>query len=913
MRRRAALSLLLVIAVLVPATARASLIVSELCDPRLNYLTDRFIEIYNTGNQAVDLTGWQLVAVGNTNDIFTWNLSGDIEPGEALVAGGTNPVDPFPIDFAGAGWSGSNSTWNGKVGDGAKLLDPTATIIDYVVVDGTRFENRDYVRNSDITEPSTVYLPDQWTGTAVDYPTQASPGTHDAGPPIETPEIAAVYHTPSYPAEGEDVTILAAINIVSSPITSVIARWGTDPGALDGTLVMSYSHSNIYHSDETIPGQTAGVTVYYQVEATNEVPATAISDLASYSLPVTVTIAEIQGQQASSPYDGDAVVTEGIVTGLFGDFAVVQDGAGPWNGIWVEHDDLTLGGWVRLRGVVTESFGGGFDGNTILSQALVLIGTFDHPLPDASLVTTAVAMTEAYEGVLVNVSDADCTDANLGAGEWGLDDGSGPGRVGVMAYVAGPTLGSRYDVGGPLSFSGGVFKIEPRDAADVTWTGDDFAPVIFSSSATEVTTVTVTFSEDLDQASAETAGNYTIVGLTVGAADLQPSGDEVILTVSTMAQGEYTITVTGVEDLFGNATVDVTDTFAFLNYPPPAGYYDGTDGLSGDPLRLALHQIIDDHTVRSYTFAWTAFYTTDDKPNGYVWDMYSDVPGGEPPYNYVFGDDQNWNGGGEGTGYNREHSWPRAWFGGEVSPMNSDLFQLYPTDGYVNGARGSYPYGEVAVPEWTSLNGCKRGPNSYPGYAGTVFEPIDAYKGDFARGYFYMSTRYYTEDGAWPSSDMTDGADILPWAIDMLLEWHAADPVSVKELERNEAVYGFQDNRNPYIDRPEFAQLVFGDPVGVEDAPRAVAILRQNAPNPFNPRTSIRFELQDAARVSLRVYDAAGRLVRDLVSGEQMASGSHERVWDGRDRHARGAAAGVYFYRLEVGRVSETRSMVLVR
>ena len=135
-------------------------------------------------------------------------------------------------------------------------------------------------------------------------------------------------------------------------------------------------------------------------------------------------------------------------------------------------------------------------------------------------------------------------------------------------------------------------------------------------------------------------------------------------------------------------------------------------------------------------------------------------------------------GGVEGTGYNREHSWPQAWFGGGIPPMESDLFQLYPTDNFVNNQRGSFPYGEVDSPTWTSLNGSKLGPCSYPGYSGTAFEPIDGYKGDFARSYFYMTTRYYLEDGAWPGSDMTDGADLLPWAVDMLLEWHVEDPVS---------------------------------------------------------------------------------------------------------------------------------------
>lgn len=105
-----------------------------------------------------------------------------------------------------------------------------------------------------------------------------------------------------------------------------------------------------------------------------------------------------------------------------------------------------------------------------------------------------------------------------------------------------------------------------------------------------------------------------------------------------------------------------------------------------------------------------------------------------------------------------------------------------------------------------------------------------------------------------------------------------------------------------------------GVTTGVEEAPSAprAATLHQNAPNPFNPRTTIRFSTP-AGRASLRVYDVGGRLVRTLVDGAVRA-GSHEVDWDGRDRHGRTAASGVYFYRLEVaGAASESRRMVLMK
>jgi endonuclease I len=247
----------------------------------------------------------------------------------------------------------------------------------------------------------------------------------------------------------------------------------------------------------------------------------------------------------------------------------------------------------------------------------------------------------------------------------------------------------------------------------------------------------------------------------------------------------------------------------------PAGYYTPAEGKQGEALQQALHAIIDDHTVLSYSELWTAFRSTDKRADGTVWDMYSDIPGEDPPYVYTFVTDQCGNYSGEGSCYNREHSFPKSWFNDvSTSPMYTDLFHLYPTDGYVNGKRSNYPFGETDRASWTSLNGCELGPSSVNGYSGTIIEPIDTYKGDFARTYFYMATRYYGEDGGWTGSPMVDGAQLEPWSREMMLRWHNDDPVSSKETARNDAVYALQGNRNPFIDHPEYVQLMYSDEGG---------------------------------------------------------------------------------------------------
>jgi len=245
----------------------------------------------------------------------------------------------------------------------------------------------------------------------------------------------------------------------------------------------------------------------------------------------------------------------------------------------------------------------------------------------------------------------------------------------------------------------------------------------------------------------------------------------------------------------------------------PVGYYNSAEGKSGETLKNALFLIVKDHTELSYSALWTAFYTTDDKQNGKVWDMYSDKPDLTPPYEFAFGSNQCGNYNSEADCYNREHSFPKSWFN-DATPMYTDLFHLYPTDGYVNGKRSNYPFGEVSSPTWTSLNGSKLGNCSYAGYTGIVFEPIDAYKGDFARSYFYMVTRYHNVVSGW-NSEMLNGTAFpafSTWAKNMLLEWSKQDPVSQKEIDRNNDVYNlFQHNRNPFIDHPEYAELIWGN------------------------------------------------------------------------------------------------------
>ena len=297
----------------------------------------------------------------------------------------------------------------------------------------------------------------------------------------------------------------------------------------------------------------------------------------------------------------------------------------------------------------------------------------------------------------------------------------------------------------------------------------------------------------------------------------------------------------------------------------PQGYYDHAAGLTGTELQQALHNIIDDHIVCEYSDLWIHFQSTDKKSDGTVWDMYSDIPGETPAYVYEFSQNECGNYTQEGDCFNREHSFPKSWFGGEILPMYTDLFHIYPTDGWVNNKRMNFPFGTTASPTWTSTNGSRLGPCSYTGYTGTVFEPVDSYKGDFARSYFYMAVRYYGEDSEWPGSDMADGSQPKPWALNMLLEWDQSDPVSQKETDRNEAVFLIQGNRNPFIDNPDYATQIWSTPSNIDIHGKEVGSIKV-WPNPSDEMVWVEVPGSFSEAYSVRIINTTGVIIRDISS-----------------------------------------------
>ncbi|MGM9708788.1 MAG: endonuclease, partial [Prevotella sp.] len=180
----------------------------------------------------------------------------------------------------------------------------------------------------------------------------------------------------------------------------------------------------------------------------------------------------------------------------------------------------------------------------------------------------------------------------------------------------------------------------------------------------------------------------------------------------------------------------MTASWAWAQPNGTGTYYQSADGNKGKNLKTALYEIIKSPNVKSYSALFECYKSTDLRPDGKIWDMYSNITNFDPDK------DHSGNYSGEGDMFNREHSFPKSWFG-NVAPMNSDLFHVIPTDGYVNNRRSNYPFGETNGESYKSNGGfSKVGSCTTNGYSGTVFEPNDEYKGDFARIYFYMVTCY---------------------------------------------------------------------------------------------------------------------------------------------------------------------------
>jgi hypothetical protein len=253
--------------------------------------------------------------------------------------------------------------------------------------------------------------------------------------------------------------------------------------------------------------------------------------------------------------------------------------------------------------------------------------------------------------------------------------------------------------------------------------------------------------------------------------------------------------------LFVFTFIFVSNLYAVI----PAGYYHFAKNKSKDALKTALKNTSSPLKVLDYGsgpgFTWQGFYSTDRRSDSTVIDMYSLIVRKQTSYAAV-------------DGLHIEHSLPKSWWGAHENMAYKDLFHLYPADAVTNMTKSNLPLGEVTGAPTLDNGVSKVGKNGFGTvYAENCFEPADQFKGDFARSYFYISSIYEDFSTLWQSPMMNNNTYPVwkPWAIDLLLKWHRQDPVSSKEMERNESIFKIQSNRNPFIDYPALAEYIWGE------------------------------------------------------------------------------------------------------
>ncbi|MCF7920782.1 MAG: endonuclease [Candidatus Cloacimonetes bacterium] len=334
---------------------------------------------------------------------------------------------------------------------------------------------------------------------------------------------------------------------------------------------------------------------------------------------------------------------------------------------------------------------------------------------------------------------------------------------------------------------------------------------------------------------------------------------------------------------------------AALAADPPEGYYDGTEGLMGTQLHTALHDIIDDHVEHSYNALrdYILPYTDQDTLNSdNVILLYT---GWSLPIADFGGAVSEWN---------REHVWAKSHGGFDNDPpCGTDAHHIRPTDVSVNARRGNLDFDEggnlYIDPDGDT--GCY--------YDSDSWEPRDEVKGDVARMIFYMDVRYEGDSGEL-DLEMVDEVNTSPapefGKMSTLLAWHFLDPPDAWEMRRNDRVFEFQENRNPFIDHPEFVSRIWFN-TAHDDNVITYAPEISLFPNPFNPSLMLSCYLPQASFLQVKIYNQKGQFIEQIINTD-LPAGYWKSSWNSLD-----LPSGIYFIRFETPGFSQTKKAVLLK
>ncbi len=422
---------------------------------------------------------------------------------------------------------------------------------------------------------------------------------------------------------------------------------------------------------------------------------------------------------------------------------------------------------------------------------------------------------------------------------------------------------------------------------------------------TNATTCSVVFIPDSSTATASYLNYYTPLQVTFPAGS--SVNQKIILTISDNKVSEFPKkAILQIQNVSGGISAR-TGTLSKFRLTITSGidsaYYSNiTNGLSGENLQTALHNLIKNQIKYLYTNShpdsidvWKMCRASDEDPKNFknVIGIYSGLSIAKDPQTY----------------WNREHVWSKSHGGFDpdiVGPgAGTDGHHLRPENPAVNSTKSNLDFDNGG-------NLVSNGGGSK--YDNDSWEPRDLVKGDVARMIFYMATRYLGDPGE-PNLHIVDTIPSSPnneplyGKLSTLLRWNLQDPPDAFEINRNNVIYFYQHNRNPFIDHPEWITSIWGDPpTGI---PKEYIItgysLDQNFPNPFNPETIISWQLPVSCYVTLKIYDILGREVSTLVN-QELEAGNHRINFD-----ARNLTSGIYFYRLTTSGYTLVKKMILMK
>ncbi|MCD4818103.1 MAG: choice-of-anchor J domain-containing protein [Candidatus Cloacimonetes bacterium] len=653
----------------------------------------------------------------------------------------------------------------------------------------------------------------------------------------------------------------------------------------------------------------------------------------SYTMEVPeLSIAEIQGETENSPYDGYIVETWGIVTAVDNNGFFLQDDEMMWSGIFVYFFESTfsIGDEIYIIAKVEE-----YNGLTELKDTIESgVLSSGNPLFTALEISTLEANEEAYEGVLVKVQNAECTNADLGYGEWEVDDDSGICRIDDMFYEYFPEEGEFYSITGVLNYSYGDFKIEPRDENDVISGSEEFGGLeCFVEDENGEILEDVLVNVNGEAYYTNNAGTIEVqlpVGVYTVTFSLEGYQIYVVDDVEIIVDETTYLDVVLIEanpDLLPptNLTVEmIGETEAIFSWDPPAGDGDEIEeGFDADNLPEDWNII-------------------DNDSDGYNWEVSAD-----------------WGGNNDSA-----HCMTSASYRNDVGALFPDNWLISPAL-TIGGTSELHFWVAAQDPAWAAEQYYVKVSTSgdqISDFTTTIHSEvlsIDTYTevvlslSDFAGQTIYL---------AWQHADVTDmfwmnldDISIMNTATREVS--FSADFETVKSVRQFKSGNSFRNENyrdreltgyNVYLDgnlvadnisETEYLFIDLG--IGETYAAGVAAVytngtseiveieiyitdtidngingivtkLGSNYPNPFNPETKINFSTKESGNVIIEIFNPKGQKVK-ILTNKSFDKGNHSIIWNGLDEHNNRVSSGVYLYKMKTKEYNSTQKMILMK